>query len=104
MQLEDALILALCHWPHKLLGTSSSGVGTVSTGTGSEAGKYLEPAFETHLSHQPLPQSPVIWLQHLPRPMRNTAVPNQMMAASMKGRNGPWELGMWSESGQTEGS
>lgn len=106
LQLEEAFILASCHLPHTLLGTGSSGAGTVSTGTGSAAGKYLEPAFETRLSHQPLPKSPVIWLQHrpLPRPIRNTAVPNQMMTASMKGRNGPWGVGMWSESGQTEGS
>lgn len=83
LQLEDAFILALCHLPHELLGTGSSGVGTVSTGTGSKAGEYLEPAFETHLPHQPLPMSPVIWLQHrpLPRAIRNIAVPNQMMAA-----------------------
>lgn len=81
--LEDALILALCHLTHEILEIGSSGVGTVSTETGSEAGEYLEPALETHISHQPLPMSPVIRLQHppLPRPIRNTAVPNQMMAA-----------------------
>lgn len=28
LQLVDALILALCHLPHELLGTGSSGVGS----------------------------------------------------------------------------
>lgn len=38
LRLEDAAILALCHLPHELLGASSSVLGTVSRGVGSEAG------------------------------------------------------------------
>lgn len=38
LQLEDAFILALCHLPREILGTDSSGVGTVSAGQAQRLG------------------------------------------------------------------